>query len=92
VTWLAIDLCPLVLRREGNLEIFQEGYDGNLHLKDAIDGFSSSCAWEVELWDGTDANRQPMHARVPLAMDIVSEETKQYPSFQYLQKFILHIS
>ena len=33
-------LCPLVLRREGKLEILQECYDHNLHLKDALDNFS----------------------------------------------------
>jgi hypothetical protein len=35
-----VDLCPLILRRKGKLEIFEEGDDYNLHLKDSMEGFS----------------------------------------------------
>jgi hypothetical protein len=37
---LAVDLCPLILGRKGKLEIFEEGYDDDLHLKNSVEGFS----------------------------------------------------
>jgi hypothetical protein len=36
----AVDLRPLILGRKGKLEIFEEGNDHNLHLKNTVEGFS----------------------------------------------------
>ena len=36
---LAVDLCPFILGRKGKLEVFKEGNDHDLHLKDSVGGF-----------------------------------------------------
>lgn|SRR6267142_1473641 len=37
---LAVNLRPLILGRKGKLEMFEEGNDHNLHLKNSVEGFS----------------------------------------------------
>jgi hypothetical protein len=34
-----VDLCPFILGRKGKLEVFKEGNDYDLHLKDSVGGF-----------------------------------------------------
>jgi hypothetical protein len=72
VTRLAVDLCPFVLRREGKVELIDEGSDHNLHLEgsanSSVTGFCLAQCTKKAFGDGTHANRQPTHARVPLAM------------------------
>lgn|SRR6266850_3429232 len=86
VTRLAVDLCPFILRRKGKLELIEEGNDHNLHLEDSMDSSVTEFCMALRtinaFGDGTYENRQPTHARVPLAMPVViaSEESMVWVS------------